>query len=450
MLIKQTVSSSFRQIGRLQPSILFQNNFSPTFSSVLYNSIHILSASTSSTTRRNKSLLNSSCQQILTPFKNLDLQNIKMFSVKAPCHVGDTVTEIETPALVVCLKRLEENLHQMTVAMSNYPNVTFRPHVKAHKCPVIARMQMKTGACGVCCQTLSEAEAMVEGGLDDVFISNQVIGRKKLLRLAGLARMSKLSVCVDDERNIADLSQAAGDLGVNLDLVVEVNVGQDRCGVEPGDDVVRLAKAIQALPNVTFKGIQCYNGWNQHIRKTTDRKAAVELVAEKSRKALNVLKEAGIECNYVTGGGTGTFHFEAETGVFTEVQPGSYIVMDVDYGKNLDKTDNFCTEFKQSLYVISTVQSVSSGDRAVVDCGLKGVSLDSGVPAISGNSNQTFSNGGDEHGILRPSADLKVGDQVWLVPGHCDPTVNLYNWFVGLRDGRVESIWPITGRGPGV
>lgn len=377
-------------------------------------------------------------------------KNFRMFSVKPPCQVGDPVTEVETPALVVCLDRLEQNLRQLTAAMKSYPGVAFRPHVKAHKCPILARMQMKTGACGVCCQTLSEAEAMVEGGLEDVFISNQVIGRKKLLRLASLARNARVSLCVDDEGNIADISKAAGDLGVTLDLVVEVNVGQDRCGVEPGEDVLRLAKAIQSLPRVTFKGIQCYNGWNQHIRSVSERNAAVSLVAEKSRKALAALKDGGIDCSYVTGGGTGTFHFEANSGVFTEVQPGSYIVMDVDYGKNLDKSDNFDTEFKQSMYVLSTVQSVSPGDRAILDTGLKGVSLDSGVPTVCGMESLTFSNGGDEHGILRPSGNLKVGDQVWLVPGHCDPTVNMYQWFVGLRDGKVEAIWPITGRGPGV
>ncbi|XP_005106537.1 D-threonine aldolase [Aplysia californica] len=377
-------------------------------------------------------------------------KKIRMFSAKTPCNVGDPVAEIETPTLVLCLDKLETNLGTLKEAMARYPGVAFRPHVKAHKCPVLGQLQMKSGACGVCCQTLTEAEAMVEGGLQDVFISNEVIGRKKLLRLAALARTAKVSVCVDSEGNIEDLSKAAGDLGVTLDLVIEVNVGQDRCGVEPGQDVARLAKKIQSLPQVNFKGIQCYNGWNQHIRKASERKAAVELVAEKGKKALQALKEGGFDCPYVTGGGTGTFHFEAGSGVFTEVQPGSYLMMDVDYNKNLDESEKFVSEFQQSLYIISTVQSVAPGDRAVLDTGLKGVSLDSGVPTISGAGDLIFHNGGDEHGIVRPSGDLKVGDQVWLVPGHCDPTVNMYQWIVGLRDGHVECVWPVSGRGPGV
>ncbi|GFS11070.1 D-3-hydroxyaspartate aldolase [Elysia marginata] len=228
-------------------------------------------------------------------------------------------------------------------------------------------------------------------------------------------------------------------------------------GVEPGEDVLRLAHKVQALPNVSFKGIQCYNGWNQHIRKVTDRQAAIDLVVEKTRKALQILKDNAVECNYITGGGT-----------------GSYVFMDVDYSNNLDESGALVTDFSQSLYVLSTVQSVVPGNRAILNTGLKGISLDSGVPKIFGHRDLTFSNGGDEHGIVRPSGNLKVGDQVWLIPGHCDPTVNMHNWIVGVGDqvwlipghcdptvnmhnwivgvrgGIVECLWPITGRGPGV
>ncbi|XP_059172864.1 3-hydroxy-D-aspartate aldolase-like [Physella acuta] len=372
----------------------------------------------------------------------------RMCSAKVPCRVGELVTEIETPALVVCLEKLEENLKIMTEAMKAYPGVKFRPHAKSHKCPTLGRLQIKSGAVGLCCQKVTEAEAMVLGGVEDILLSNQVIQKTKLLRLAALARSAKISVCVDSEKNIADISQAAVEMGVNLDIVVEVNVGGNRCGVEPGEEVVKLARTILDLPNVNFKGIHCYNGQNQHIRSAEDRKTAVDAVIVKTKAALSALKESGIDCNYVTGGGTGTFHYEAGSGVFTEVQPGSYVFMDVDYGKNLDINGKFVSEFRQSLYVLSTVQS-SFSNRAVLDCGMKAVSLDSGVPTLREAGDLTYISGGDEHGVIVPPGNLKVGDQVWLVPGHCDPTVNMHDWIVGLRDGKVESIWPVSGRGPG-
>ncbi|CAL1546538.1 unnamed protein product [Lymnaea stagnalis] len=373
----------------------------------------------------------------------------RMFSSKPPCRIGDAITDVETPALIVCLEKLEDNLNTMTAAMKAYPNVKFRPHAKTHKSAMLGQLQIKSGAVGLCCQKLTEAEALVQGGIEDVLLSNQVITSKKLLRLAGLTRSAHVAVCVDDEKNIEDISKAAKELDVTLDIVIEVNVGGDRCGVEPGEDVPRLAKKIESLPNVMFKGIHCYNGRNQHIRSEADRKAAVDLVIEKTKLALVALKHSGIECSYVTGGGTGTFHYEAASGIFTEVQPGSYVFMDVDYGKNLDSGDQYVSEFKQSLFVLSTVQSVP-GNRAVLDAGLKAVSLDSGVPTLRGAGDLTYHSGGDEHGVIVPAGELKLGDQVWLIPGHCDPTVNMHEWIIGMRNGKVESIWPVGGRGPGI
>ncbi|XP_055895581.1 3-hydroxy-D-aspartate aldolase-like isoform X2 [Biomphalaria glabrata] len=383
------------------------------------------------------------------PFKQQFESFIRMFSSRPPCNVGDSVTDVETPALLVCLKKLEQNLNTLKEAMKAYPSVKLRPHAKTHKCAMLARLQIQSGAVGLCCQKLTEAEALVQGGIQDVLLSNQVINKKKLLRLASLARSAHIAVCVDSERNIEDLSEAAKTLDVMLDIVIEVNVGGFRCGVEPGPDVARLAKKVMSLPNIRFKGLHCYNGRNQHIRSLADRQAAVNEVIEKTKLALSALKESEIECNYVTGGGTGTFHLEAASEVFTEVQPGSYVFMDVDYGLNLDGEEKFVSEFQQSLYILSTVQSVAE-NRAIVDVGLKAVSLDSGVPTVKNSGDQVYISGGDEHGVIVPPGDLKVGDQLWLIPGHCDPTVNMHEWIVGMRDGRVESIWPIGGKGPGI
>jgi len=378
-------------------------------------------------------------------------------AMRAPCKIGDHVKEVDTPCLVVDLNALERNLRKLpTTLPSSAKGVKIRPHGKAHKCPALGQLQESIGGCtGICAQTLSEAEAFVEGGIKDVFISNQVIGIKKLERLASLAENfgAQVSVCVDDVSNVEDIAAVLESKkeGTQIGIVVEVNVGQERCGVEPGIDALTLAKEVRKHKRLSFVGIQCYQGWNQHIRSPEDRKAAVDKVVEKAKMTLQFFHEAEIPCPVVTGGGTGTYPFEAASGVFTEVQPGSYALMDVDYNKNFESESEYLSSvFEQSLFVLSTVQSVNRGKRAVVDCGMKGVSLDSGPPQVLRFPEIEYSSGGDEHGILRPDPGLKVGDMVWLIPGHCDPTVNLHDWMVGIRDDKVETIWPITGRGPGV
>jgi len=373
----------------------------------------------------------------------------------APCEIGDLVKNIDTPSLVVDLNALERNLRKLPTTMpAGSSGVKIRPHGKAHKCPMLGHLQEAIGGCtGICAQTLSEAEAFVQGGIKDVFVSNQVIGKTKIERLAALVEDygAVVSVCVDDIANIQDMASVLESKDAKIGVIVEVNVGQERCGVEPGEDAVLLAKEIKKYENLIFLGIQCYQGWNQHIRLPTDRKDAVDKVIEKTKLTLDHFQKADISCQVVTGGGTGTYPFEAASGVFTEVQPGSYALMDVDYNKNYEtETSHLSSVFEQSLYVLSTVQSVSRGKRAVLDCGMKGVSLDSGPPQILHRPEIEYSSGGDEHGILRPDPGLMVGDLVWLIPGHCDPTVNLHDWMIGVRDGKVETMWPITGRGPGV
>jgi len=373
----------------------------------------------------------------------------------APCEIGDLVQNVDTPSLVVDLNALERNLRKLPTTMpAGSSSVKIRPHGKAHKCPQLAHLQEAIGGCtGICAQTLSEAEAFVEGGIKDVFVSNQVIGTRKIERLASLVEKhgALVSVCVDDVANIHDMASVLKSKNAKIGVIVEVNVGQERCGVEPGEDAVLLAKEVIKHENLSFFGIQCYQGWNQHIRLPNDRKEAVDQVIEKAKQTLKHFHEAGIACQVVTGGGTGTYPFEAASGVFTEVQPGSYALMDVDYNKNFETdSTHLSSVFEQSLYVLSTVQSVSKGKRAVLDCGMKGVSLDSGPPQVLNRPEIEYFSGGDEHGILRPDPGLKVSDLVWLIPGHCDPTVNLHDWMVGVRDGKVETLWPITGRGPGV
>lgn len=365
-----------------------------------------------------------------------------------PARPGQTLAEVDTPALLLDLDAFERNLDRMDATLAG-TRVRVRPHAKSHKCPEIALRQMAHGAVGVCCQKVSEAEAMVEGGVMNVMVSNEVVGATKLARLAALARRARVSVCVDDAQNVADLDAAARAAGVKLDVLVEVNVGADRCGVEPGAPVVALARAIAASKNLRFAGLHAYQGAAQHVRRPADRQAAIDKAVAAVRTTLDHLAAAGLKADVVTGAGTGTYLLEAGSGVYNEIQPGSYVFMDADYNRNLDEAGQPVKVFEQSLFVWTTVMSHPVPERAVVDAGLKALSVDSGMPLVADLPGVEFQKASDEHGVLALPAGttLKVGDKLRLIPGHCDPTVNLYDWIVGVRNGKVECVWPITARG---
>ncbi len=363
-----------------------------------------------------------------------------------PAEVGAALSDVDTPALLLELDAFDHNLQRMTFAVRS-AKVRLRPHAKSHKCPEIALRQIQAGAVGVCCQKVSEAEAMVDGGVADVFISNEIVGKRKLARLAALAKRARVSVCVDDAANVADLDAAAGKTGAKLDVLIELNVGANRCGVEPGAAALTLAQAVTATRNLRFVGIHAYQGAAQHLRTVADRRAAIALAVRKARATRTLLEESGIEVEIVTGAGTGTFPFEAASNVYNEIQPGSYIFMDADYNAN-DWSD--LPQFEQSLYVLTTVMSTPAPDRAVVDAGLKASSVDSGMPQVVGWRGVEYVKASDEHGVLKVAAGAqapRLGDRLRLIPGHCDPTVNLYDWIVGVRGERVEAVWAVTARG---
>ncbi len=370
---------------------------------------------------------------------------------RPPAEVGMPLEAVDTPALLLDLDAFERNLGRLAAAVAGSP-VRLRPHAKTHKCPAIALRQVAGGAVGVCCQKVSEAEAMIAGGVPDVLVSNEIVGAPKLRRLAALARRARVAVCADDPGNVADLSAAALAEGVRLPVLVEVNVGADRCGVEPGEPALALARQIAGSPGLRFGGLQAYHGSAQHIRDFAERRAAIEAAVEKVRRTLDLLRREGIPCDVVTGSGTGTYRFEAGSGVFTELQAGSYIFMDVDYARDLSEDGGPYRDFEHSLFVYATVMSRPTKDRAVVDAGLKALSMDSGPPAPHRMPDVEYVRASDEHGKLLlhdPNRALRVGDKLLLIPGHCDPTVNLHDWYVGVRDARVEALWAITARGPG-
>ncbi len=365
-----------------------------------------------------------------------------------PAAVGMRIEQVDTPALLLDLDAFEHNLMRLTESLHR-TSVRLRPHAKSHKCPEIALRQIARGAVGVCCQKVSEAEAFVHGGVGDVMVANEVVGTQKLARLAELARQARISVCVDDAGNVAQLAHAAREASVKLDVLVEINVGANRCGVEPGEAVLALARLIAQSQGLRFAGVHAYHGAAQHLRTPQQRREAIAHAVTKVQATLGLLESAGLRPEIVTGAGTGTYLLETASGVYNEIQPGSYIFMDADYGRNLSDDGKPVREFEQSLFILATVMSHPVPARAVVDVGLKAHSVDSGMPLVVGVAGAVYTKASDEHGVIElagPGA-LKLGQKVWLIPGHCDPTVNLYDWLVCYRGERVEAIWPISARG---
>jgi len=363
-----------------------------------------------------------------------------------PATIGMPLAEVDTPCLLLEMDAFERNVQRLAESLAG-SRVKVRPHAKSHKCPQIAMRQLAAGAVGVCCQKVSEAESLVAGGVRDVLVANEVVGRMKLQRLAALSRQAKVAVCADDADNVRDIDAAARDAGVVIDVLVEVNVGANRCGVEPGEPALRIAQAITACRNLRFAGIQAYQGAAQHLRGVEERRAAIASAAEKARTTKALLQKHGIACEKITGAGTGTYLFEAASAVYDELQPGSYIFMDVDYARN-DWTESGIPRFEHSLFVWTTVMSRPASDRVVVDAGLKASSVDSGMPRVADVPDAEYLKASDEHGVIQlKGATLALGDKLKLIPGHCDPTVNLYDYFVCIRNGRVEALWPITARG---
>ncbi len=356
---------------------------------------------------------------------------------RPPADIGQQLEEVDTPALILDLDGFERN--QKTLFDLVKGRVRVRPHAKTHKSPDVAQRQIALGAVGMCCQKVSEAEAMVDGGVHDVLISNEIVGAPKLARLAELSRRAKLGVCVDHADNV----RAIAATGAKLDVYIEIDVGMRRCGVAPGVPAVILAKEI-IQNGMKFAGLQAYHGRAQHFRSIEERHAAIETAAQHVQHTKRLLAEAGIACPIVTGAGSGTFMLEVEAGAWDEVQCGSYAFMDVDYAKNEWAAP--LPRFEHALFVLSTVMSRPSAEVAIVDAGLKASSVDSGMPTVW-QKDLRYTHASDEHGWVEGKGVPALGEKLLLVPGHCDPTINLYDWYVCVRGGFVVELWPITARG---
>ncbi|MAU52482.1 MAG: alanine racemase [Roseovarius sp.] len=368
-----------------------------------------------------------------------------------PALPGMVEAEIQTPCLILDLDALERNIKKMG-DWAKAHGVRHRVHGKMHKSVDVAKLQESLGgACGVCCQKGSEAEVFARGGIKDVLVSNQVRDPLKIDRLARLPKLGARTLCcVDDAANVAELSEAAVRHGTQIECLVEIDCGAGRCGVTTTPEVVEIAKAIDAAPGLQFAGLQAYQGAMQHLDSYEDRKAKIDVAVAMVRDAVEALKAEGLECDIVGGGGTGSYYFEGSSGVYNELQCGSYAFMDADYGRILDKDGKRIDqgEWENALFLLTSVMSHAKPDKAICDAGLKAQSVDSGLPVVFGRADVTYVKCSDEHGVIAdPEGVLKVGDKLRLVPGHCDPTCNVHDWYVGVRGGKVECVWPVSARG---
>jgi 3-hydroxy-D-aspartate aldolase len=456
--------------------------------------------------------------------------------MQATSMIGLSLQALDTPSLIVDRPALLRNLARLMDSVQG-TGVRVRAHAKSHKCPALAQLQIQHGAVGICCQKVSEAQVFAQAGIQNILVSNEVVGEAKIPRLLALARQTDLTVCVDHIDNARALNQAfmqAGGMGENaaqqsglghggvgdiapmgdlapmgniapLKVLVEIDVGQGRCGVPPGAPAVALIQAITQMPGLSFQGLQAYHGTAQHLRLPSERRAAIAQACAQVRDTITRLQALGIACPIVAGAGTGSYLLEAGSGLYNEIQPGSYVFMDADYQRNHahdhrghdnQAQDNQAqeqsaensrgqyagptsAEFEQSLFVWAGVMSCPTPERAVVDAGLKAFSVDSGLPQVYGLPGVEYIKASDEHGVLRiatehcatdaiPSGQamvhqqtnrssidsqslngkrLRLGDKLRIVPGHCDPTVNLYDNLFVIENDVVVDVWPIAARG---
>lgn len=394
---------------------------------------------------------------------------MRKFSGALDIHAGLSVRALETPTLVVDLDAMERNIERMA-RFTRQHAVHWRAHAKLHKSAELAQLLIQAGARGCCVQKVSEAQAMAAGGVDDIFISNEVLCANKLRRVWQLAaqlhgRGGQLAIAVDSLEGVNALVDAAPEALQQsqkpnpastpcIDVLVELNVGQNRAGVQSPQEVLDLAQAIAKAGCVRFAGLHAYHGGAQHIEQAVERRNTMEWVYAKVRQTIQALERAGFKNLTVTGAGTGTFSLEADSGLYTELQPGSFLLMDAHYAKVQPSLHQ--PVFEQALFVKAQVISRAT-HHAVVDAGHKSHAIDSGLPMVWNGSepaNLTFGNGGDEHGLIRALAGAplpELGQTLWLVPGHCDPTINLHDVLVGVRggltNGVVERVISVDARG---
>jgi D-serine deaminase-like pyridoxal phosphate-dependent protein len=355
---------------------------------------------------------------------------------------GTLKSQIPTPALLIYQEVLEDNITLMAQFFKNY-TAKLRPHFKTHKSPLLARKQIKAGAIGMTCAKVGEAEILVDAGIESILIANEIIDPVKIGRVAQLALKSQLIVAVDQADNLRMLSQAAQKTGSVIHVVVEIDVGMKRCGVQPGEAALSLARLASQLPGLHFSGVLGYEGQAVLISDREKRSRAARQAMQLLVETANLIRQAGLPVEIVSAGGTGTYDL---TGIFpgiTEVEAGSYLFMDTSYRR-------LGLPFRCALTLLATIISMPSTHRAIIDAGMKVLSTDNGLPEVIARTGLKLTALHEEHGILEVDptrTQLQVGERVELIPNHVCTTVNLHDRYYALRDDRLEVIWPITGRG---
>ncbi len=363
-------------------------------------------------------------------------------------QIGDPIDMLDTPAMIIDLSLMEANIEKLMGAFRGR-NVAIRPHLKTVKSPELAHILLQAGAIGGCVAKVSEAEVMAQAGIEDLLVTSEIVGAPKLARLVALVREHpQVKVVVDSLTGVQALNKAMHDAGLQVNVLLDLNVGQNRCGVAPGQEALTLAQAISDMSNLHLIGVQGYEGHLQHVHDGSEREQRCRASMQLLTNTASQLRHMGFPIEIVTTGGTGTAEICASCEGVTEVQPGSFIFMDTDYRNALGP------KYANALTILSTVISRPTPERVVVDAGFKSLSIDSGMAEPQGLPGVTYRPGGDEHGILTwheethiPSSKLDVGQRIAFIPSHIDTTINLHDTYYACRNGRIEAIWPVTARG---
>lgn len=354
--------------------------------------------------------------------------------------IGTPLEDLDTPALLLDRSASDRNLRKLADFFRGR-KCQLRPHFKNHKCVTLARRQLAAGsAVGMTCAKLGEAEVLADGGVSDVLIANQVVGRPKMARLVELARRIDLKVAIDDIVHAQTLSEAAAAAGVTVGILVEVDIGMGRCGVAPGEPALELARAIMPLEGLRFDGIQAFEGHVVYVDDPAERSRLVRESFDKVLQTRRLLEEHGIEVRILSGGSSATYHITGCLDGVDELQAGSYATMDWRYAQMVP-------DFEVALSVLASVISKRPG-VAVLDVGIKGAGCEFGNPRIKDHPEAEIpSFVSEEHCVVRNVPGWKIGQTVELLPSHACTTCNLYREMFVHEDGRVVDVWPIEASG---
>ena len=359
-------------------------------------------------------------------------------------YIGKHKTELDTPALLIDLDKMETNIRKMASYFTTV-SAELRPHLKTHKTPIIAHKQISAGAIGITCAKLGEAAAVIHAGIRDVLVANQIVGTQKIARLVNLAKHADIMVAVDNPDNVQAISEAAAAKGVTIRVLVEVNIGMNRCGVEPGTAALELSHQVRKSPNLKFEGLMGYEGHTVAVHDRTERQTATRDAMQRLIETKQYLEKNGIDVSIMSGGGTGTFDITGSIPEITEVQAGSYVFMDSTYC-NVEGPGG---KFDCALSVLATVVSRQQ-NRTIIDTGMKVLTKEFGIPQPMNITGLQIIGLSEEHGtgqVLDPDVSLSPGDKLEIRPTHCCTTVNLHDRYYGIRNEIVETVWQIAARG---